>query len=81
MNLETLTAFFMWCTIINVGLQLFFVVVLLTARDFAYGMQKKFFALTDGQLDLVMYCFLGAFKLVVIVFCLVPWIALLIVGR
>ena len=80
MDLETLTSFFMWCTIINVGMQIFFFVVMLTFKDTAYRMQKKFFPLTNEQLDLVMYCFLGIYKLLVTVFCIVPWIALLIIG-
>jgi hypothetical protein len=80
MDLESLTRFFMWCTILNVGMQIFFFVVMLTFKDTAYRMQKKFFPLTNEQLDLVMYCFLGGFKLLVTVFCIVPWIALLIIG-
>ena len=80
MDIQTLTLFFMWCTIINVGILIFWTMFLLLAPDFVYRTQSKWFAVSQEQFDLVMYSFLGLFKALFIVFCVVPWLALVIIG-
>lgn len=80
MNLETLRDFFMMCTTINVGLMAFWVIMILAAPDLVYKTQTRFFPLGKEQFQLVMYCFLGVFKLLVIVFNVVPWLALMILA-
>ena len=80
MDIQTLTLFFMWCTIINVGILIFWTMFLLLAPDFVYRTQSKWFAVSREQFDLAMYSFLGLFKALFIVFCVVPWLALVIIG-
>ena len=67
-------------TIINSGLLLFWTVFVLFTPDLVYRTQKRWFPASRETWGVVMYSFLGAFKIVVIVFCLVPWLALLIIG-
>lgn len=74
------TRFFMLCTLINGGLLLFWTLMLLACSDFAYRMQKPFFPFPKEQWMGFMYGFLGLFKLLVIVFNVTPWIALLVMG-
>lgn len=80
MDIQTLTTFFMWCTIINGGLLLFWTAMLMSAPDLVYRMQSRWFPIPRQTFDVVIYAFLGLFKIVVLVFNLVPWVALLIVG-
>ena len=37
MNIQALTRFFMWCTIINAGLLVFSAVMFMSAQDFVYS--------------------------------------------
>ena len=80
MDMPTLTAFFMWCTIINVALFVWAVVWFVAAPNLMYRVQSAFFPLPRESFDVLMYGFLGGFKILILVFNLVPYVALLIVG-
>jgi hypothetical protein len=80
MDIQTLTNFFMWCTIINGGLLIFWSVFILLTPGLVYRLQSTFFPMPRETYNVVMYCFLGFFKIIFIVFNLVPFIALLIAG-
>ena len=80
MNLQLLTDFFMWCTIINGGLLLLWSVLLLAAPDLIYRTQKQWFSGSKETLLMVMYCFVGVFKMLYLIFIVVPFIVLLIIG-
>lgn len=80
MDLATLTAFFMWCTIINGGLLLLWTVMMIAAPDLVFRTQRRWFPMPRETFTLFMYGFLGLFKIVVLVFCVIPYVALLIVG-
>jgi hypothetical protein len=70
----------MWCTIINGGLLLLWTLAHLVAPKLVYKTQKKFFPLPQETFTVVFYSFIGLFKIVFLVFNLVPYIALLIIG-
>jgi hypothetical protein len=80
MDIQTLTAFFMWCTIINGGLLVLWSTIYLLAPDLVYRMQRKWFPFPRETFNLVFYSFLGLFKIFILVFNVVPYIALLIIG-
>ena len=80
MNLATLISFFGWCTIINSGLLMFWSVIFLCAPDFIYKKHSRWFAMPRESWNKIMYCMLGGFKLAIIIFNLVPFIALSIIG-
>ena len=50
------------------------------APDLVYRTQSKWFPIPREIYNVVMYSFLGLFKIVFIVFNVVPYVALLIVG-
>ncbi|MFP4029530.1 MAG: DUF6868 family protein [Candidatus Brocadiia bacterium] len=79
-NIETVTRFFMWCTIINVALLVFSFMIFAFAGDFVYRIHSKWFPMPRETFNVVFYCFIGAYKLFVYVFNIVPWIALAIIG-
>ena len=80
MDLQTLTTFFMWCTIMNGALLVLWTIMCMSAPDLVYRTQRKWFPIPRETFNMVMYSFLGAFKIVFLVFNLVPYVALLIVG-
>lgn len=78
MNIESLTQFFQWCTIIATALYIWMAVILIFAQDFVFNMHKRWFAMPRESFNVVIYGFLGFFKLTLIVFFLVPYLALLV---
>ena len=80
MEIQTLTTFFMWCTILNGGLLILSSLILLFAGDFVYGIHGKWFPMPRETFNVVIYAFLGLFKIFVLVFNVVPYVALLIIG-
>ena len=80
MDIQTLTRFFMWCTIINVAMLILSSIMLMLLADMVYRIHSKLFSIPREAFNVAIYSFLGLFKIVVIVFNVVPYVALLIVG-
>ena len=80
MDIQTLTRFFMWCTILNWSLLVLWTIMFIAAPGLVYRTQNTFFPLPRETFNVVMYAFLGAFKIVFLVFNVVPYVALLIIG-
>jgi len=79
MDLHMLTNFLMWCSVLNIGLLFFLLVMMVLAKDLAYKIQSKFFPISKETFDIIMYSFLGLYKMFILVFCVIPYIALLII--
>jgi hypothetical protein len=79
MSMYTLTDFFMWGTILNAGLLIVSTLICAFATDWVYRMHSRFFSLSRETFSVVLYCFLGFYKMLVIIFFLVPYITLLII--
>ncbi len=80
MDIQALTSFFMWCTIMNGALLLLWTTMCISAPDLVYRTQSKWFPIPRETFNVVIYSFLGLFKIVFLVFNVVPYVALLIVG-
>ena len=80
MDIQTLKAFFMWCTIINGGLFLLWAVFTILTPDLVYRTQRKWFPFPRETFTVVIYAFLGLFKIFFLIFNVTPYLALLIVG-
>ena len=81
MDIQKLTTFFMWCTIINGVLLVLSIIGCILAPDFGYNLQSGWFEIPRETLNVVIYLFLGVFKIFWLVFNVVPYVALRIVGR
>jgi hypothetical protein len=79
MDIQTLTAFFMWCTILNVALLLLSSLMCICAADWAYRIHSKLFSISRETFNVVIYSFIALYKLLVIVFILIPYVALSII--
>jgi hypothetical protein len=80
MDMQTVTAFFMWCTIINFGFLMIWFLGFMVVSDLSYRLHNKWFPMSRDTFNVSMYVFLGVFKLLVIVFNAVPYVVLLIIG-
>jgi hypothetical protein len=80
MDMETLTRFFMWCTILNGALLLLWTPIALWGQDWVYRLHTRWFNIDRRTFSALFYAFLGVFKIFFIVFSLVPYIALLLLG-
>ncbi len=79
MDIQTLTTFFMWCTIINGALFVFWTTMCIFAPDLVYRTQNRFFPMPRETFNVVIYSFVGLFKIIFLVFNAVPYVALLII--
>jgi len=80
MDLQTLCTFFMWCTIINGGILIFWVLTQMIMPSLLYRTQGAFFPVEKGKFNPIFYLFMGIFKIFFIVFNLVPFVVLLIIS-
>jgi hypothetical protein len=80
MDIVIVRAFFLWCTIINVGLLILSFLICACAGDWIYRMHSRWFPISREAFYVAIYSFLGLFKIFVLAFNLVPYLALIIVG-
>ena len=80
MDIQTLTTFFMWCTIMNGGLLILSSLILVFAGDFVYRLHSKWLPMPRETFNVVIYSFLGLFKIIWLVFNVVPYVALMVSG-
>ena len=81
MELETLRAFFMWCTIINAALMTLSFLICGPAGGWVYRQHSRWFPMSRETFNVVMYSFMGIYKIAIIAFNLVPYLALSIIVR
>ena len=80
MDIQTLTTFFMWCTLINGALLIFWIIMCIIAPGLVYHTQSIWFSISRETFDIVIYSFLGLFKIFFLFFNVVPYIVLQIIG-
>ncbi len=80
MDIPAIRAFFMWCTIMNGGLLILSSLIFACAGDWVYRMHSRWFPISKDAFNVAIYSGIGLFKIAVIVFNLVPYLALAIIG-
>lgn len=80
MNILVLKEFFMWMTIINLGLYMWSAIMCMLLKDLIVRFHGKLFGLSPEAIKASLYGFLGVYKIVFIVFVFVPWLALVIIS-
>ena len=74
-----LTRFFKWCTVLNFGFLMFSFLFLTFGGDFVYETHSKWFSIPRETFNVILYSFLGIYKIVWLGFNVVPWVALKII--
>ncbi|MEX0999556.1 MAG: DUF6868 family protein [Thermodesulfobacteriota bacterium] len=80
MTVEIIRNFLAWCSVINVGVLIYWWLFFTLAHGFVYRIQGKWFKLSVEKFDAIHYTGMAFFKMSIILFNIVPYIALRIVG-
>jgi hypothetical protein len=75
-DLATLTAFFGWCSVVNIGVLLLSSVSLLLLKDTISDLHSKIFGVGRDSLLATYFDYLANYKIMIIVFNIAPWCAL-----
>jgi len=79
MTVDILRGVLGWCSIINMGVLIFWFLMLVLAHDWVYHMHSKFFKVPVETFDAIHYAGGLFFKLFVFFFNIIPYFALCIV--
>ena len=79
MTIEVIRGVLAWSAVINLGLLLWWFLFFSLAHDWTYRFHGKWFKLTIEQFDALHYGGMAVFKLGILLFNLVPYLALRIV--
>ncbi len=79
MTVELLREFFGWCTLINLGLLIWWWLFFVFAHDWTYKLHSKWFNIETDRFDTIHYAGMAIFKLAILMFNLVPYLVLRIV--
>ena len=75
-DLATWTTFFGWMTIVNIGIYLISLGAVTAMRGFAYRTNAKLFRISEDEFARTSFKYIGAYKLLITVFCFAPWLSL-----
>ncbi len=70
-----------WCCVINIGLLLWWFLIILFAHNWIYRIHGKWFKMSKETFDAIHYAGIAFFKIAIFVFNIVPYIALRIIGQ
>ena len=80
MSIAIVRKVLLWCVVINYGVLLVWWLFFLFAHDRMYGLHSRWFHLSVEQFDALHYAGMVLYKIGILLFNLVPYIALCIVG-
>jgi hypothetical protein len=80
MELETLRGVLGWCTIFGWAILLLWWAMVVAAGDWMHGLHGKWFELSRSTFYAIHYAGMGLLKLLILVFNLLPYLALRIVA-
>ncbi|MEN8250972.1 MAG: DUF6868 family protein [Bacteroidota bacterium] len=76
-----LKSFFMWCTIINGTLLVFSFIFCVIVPDLLYNIHGRMFQIPAETLNVLIYSFLGIFKIFWFIFNVTPYVSLIILDK
>jgi Family of unknown function (DUF6868) len=81
MTIEIARKALLWCAVINYGILLIWFLFFMLAHDWMYLLHSRWFHLSVDQFDMLHYGGMAIYKIGIILFNLVPYIALRICQR
>ena len=79
-SIETIREFLGWCAVINIGLLLLSTIMLMVMRGWLVMIHAKMTGVSEADLPRLYLEYLGNYKILIIVFNLVPYVALKIMA-
>ena len=80
MTIEIVRKVLAWCAVMNIGLLLWWFIFIALAHDWTYRLHSKWFKISVETFDTIHYASMAFFKMGTLLFVLVPYFALHIVG-
>ena len=81
MDLIALKVFFGWMTVVNLVLYTWTAIMCMCCKGTLVRISLKMFGVGEETGKAIIYGYVGCYKLLFIVFNLVPWLALVIMAR
>ena len=75
-TIDSVTTFFGWCSVINIALLVASSLLLMVSKEPVAKIHGKLFGVKQKEVQLTYFQYLGNYKIAIIVFNLVPYIAL-----
>ncbi|WP_170372644.1 DUF6868 family protein [Ruegeria arenilitoris] len=79
MTPETLTAFFGWMTVLNFAVLLLSTLMVVALQDRVAAIHGRMFQMEKAEVRKAYFKYLANYKILTLIFCLMPWIALKLV--
>ncbi len=79
MTLITIRSMLAWCTVINMGLLIWWFLIFFFAHDWVYRFHSKWYQIPQDRFDAIHYAGMAFFKILILMFNLVPYLALRII--
>ena len=76
LSMEQLTAFFGWCSVINMGLLIFSTVMLIVFKDPISSIHSRLMGIEKEKLPSLYMHYLAYYKIAIIMFNITPYIGL-----
>ena len=80
MGVDVVRNFFLWCTVINYLVLAVWFLLLVLPHQWFYRLWGKWLRLATEQFDVINFAGIALYKLGILLFNLVPYVALRIVG-
>ena len=81
MSIEIARNVLLWCAIINYGVLLCWFLFFTLAHNWMHRLHSRWFRMTAEQFDAIHYAGMAIYKVGILLLNLVPYVALLIVGK
>ncbi|QOR60960.1 DUF6868 family protein [Sulfurovum sp. ST-21] len=79
-TIEAIREFLGWCSVINIGLLILSSVLIIAIRRPVSRIHAKMFDLNENDVQLAYFQYLGQYKVAIIMFNIVPYLALKIMS-
>ena len=76
MTIDYLTTIFGWCSLINLGVLLYWFLFFVFAHDFLYRLHTRWFTIGRETFDAIHYGAMAFYKLATFFFALIPYLVL-----
>jgi hypothetical protein len=80
MNVIEIRDFLGWCTVINLSIYLLSACFMIVFRNFTTNLHSKLMGIDVTELPSLYFKYMGNYKIMIIVFNLVPYIALTVMA-
>ena len=76
MAIELVQEILGWCSLINVALLLIWFLFIVFAHDWIFRIHTRWFKLSSEKFDAIHYAGMGLFKMTIVIFNVMPYLAL-----